>query len=249
MSSPALAATLLLSLFDPSGDTNGDGTYRLPPFLTQEERSSLDLRSLEAFSQSGKLLLKVGFSSLANPLGSSSGFSVPYLDVFIKTDVGGQTTLGDTGFKTPLNSGWQYHLVLTGFSQRLESQLKGATQPSSVPGTNWKVSTEGSKLVIATNLPAGKYAYWVLSSLFDPLTPKGYTEPSAQDGPYDLYASLPQSPHPVDVLLEGDQKAAYKRRVLEELGEVVDRRPIILLLVGALGLVLALWGTVKVWRR
>jgi len=248
MSSPAVAAALLLSLFDPSGDTSGDGTYRLPPFLTQEERSSLDLRSLEAFSQGGKLLLKVGFSSLANPLQSPSGFSVPYLDVFIKTDVGGQITLGDTGFKTPLNSGWQYHLTLTGFSQRLESQLKGAVQPSSVQAT-WKVSTEGSKVVIATDLPAGKYAYWVMSSLFDPLTPKGYAEPSAQDGPYDLYASLPQSPHPVDVLLEGDQKTAYAKRVLEELGEVVDRRPIILLLVGALGLVLALWGTVKVWRK
>ncbi len=249
MSSPALAATLLLSLFDPSGDVNGDGSYRLPTSLTQEERSSLDLRSMEAFSQGGKLLLKLGFSSLANPLRASSGFSVPYLDVFIKTDVGGQTTLGDTGFKTPLTSGWQYHLTLTGFSQRLESQLKGAIQPSSVPGTAWKVSTEGSKLVIATDLPAGKYAYWAMSSLFDPLTPKGYSVPSSGDGPYDLYASLPQSPHPVDVLLEGDQKAAYSKRVLEELGEVVDRRPIILLMLGALGLILALWGTFKVWRR
>lgn len=249
MSSLALAATLLLSLFDPSGDVNGDGTYRLPSSLSPQERSSLDLRSLEAFSQGGKLLLKLGFSSLTNPLEGPRGFSVPYLDLFIKTDVGGQTTLGKTGFKTRLNSGWQYHFSVSGFLQRLERQLTSETQPSSVTGADWKVTVEGSKIVIATDLPAGKYGYWLMSSVFDPLTPNGYKIPSAQDGPYDLFARVPQSPYPVDVLLEGSQSMSYSRRTLEELGEVIDRRPLILIFVGVLGLLVALWATFKVWRK
>jgi hypothetical protein len=245
----AVAATLLFSSFDTSGDFLGDGHYVLPQILTPLEQKSLDLRSLEVYNRSGKLELDVGFSSLQNVLNSPLGFSTNYLDIFIKTSVGGQTRLGDTGFNTPVSSGWQWHLTITPFQTRLERQIKNENAPRNQAASGIKIRSEGSRMVIQTQIPAGKYGYWITSRIFDPLSEKGYAVPSSDPNPNRLYSPIADSPAVVDLMAGGNPATAYLERTLEPLGEVIDRRPLFLLILIGVSLLFTLIATVQVWIR
>jgi hypothetical protein len=244
------ATALIFSSFDPSGDMLGDGRYVLPQTLTLEEQKSLDLRSLEVYNNGGKLELDVGFAGLQNPLSSPAGFSTNYLDLFIKTSVGGQTVLADTGFNTPPASGWQWHLNITPFQTRLERQIKGENKPRSQSTKGIKISSDGSRITIKTQIPAGKYGYWLTSRIFDPLSENGYAPPSSDPNPNRLYSPISNTPAVVDLMSSNKNPLeVYTTRTLEPLGEVIDRRPLFLLVLIGVSLLFTLIATVQVWIK
>lgn len=245
----ALAASLLLSAADPSGDAYGDGSYQLPTRFSSEERDSLDLRSFEVRDNAGFLQFEIGMGANANPLESPRGFSVPVIDVFIKTASGGVLELGDLGFSAPIGSGWQQHLRFSGFDTVLEELPQGADRPVRADASGIRIQAQGSRILVDTRIPSGEYSYWVASRVFDPLTPKGYQEPGLEAGPYTLSAPASGMPSAVDVLVEGPQAAAYRDRRLPAIGKLRDDRPYILLAIGAVSLLLAIVATIGAWRR
>ncbi|GGJ50863.1 hypothetical protein GCM10008938_41080 [Deinococcus roseus] len=237
----------MLNYPDPSGDHRGDGTYHLPENLTSTEQSSLDLRNFTASDDNGKLSLEVGLGALANPLKAPLGFSTAILDIFIKTRVGGSTTLGETGFETPPGQGWQYHLHLSGFNKDFYRVPK--LTPEKLKSDDIKVTPSGTTLQIQTPIPAGQYEYWVTVSLFDPLTPAGLVSPGNDNNPFHLTSALNNPPAPVDVLAQGDQGRAYIQRTLPPVGNLQDFRPWILLGMGILGVIGVVVATIMLMNR
>ncbi|GEM48584.1 hypothetical protein DC3_42190 [Deinococcus cellulosilyticus NBRC 106333 = KACC 11606] len=225
----------------------GDGTYHLPENLSATDRNSLDLRSFVASDEDGKLSLDIGLGGLSNPLDAPLGFSTPILDIFIKTRVGGSTTLGDTGFETPPGQGWQYHLHLSGFNK--EFYRVPRLTPEKLNPEDIKVSTSGTTIKVQTPIPAGQYEYWVTVSLFDPLTPAGLVTPVNDNNPYHLTSRLNNPPAPVDVLAQGDQSRSYIQRTLPPVGDLQDFRPWILLIMGTLGMVGVVISTIVLMNR
>ncbi len=242
-----LDAPPLLTLSDPVGDVRGDGSYTLPSALVGGIERSLDVRELRADNVGGKLVLTVGLGGTDNPWNAPRGFSAILLDVFVKTDYGGQLALGDTGFSAPPGSGWQRHYQVSGFATRAWAADKdGTVRPlGKVPD----VRLEGSALILATDLAAGSDSYWVTSRIYSPLTPKGFLEPQVDAGEAGLGAPRPGMPSPVDVLASGDQARLYAERVVPPSGQRRDRRPLILLGVAVGALLLTLVATVRAWRR
>ena len=247
----ALLAAALLTVPDPAGDARGDGTYTLP---TQPPISAaaLDLRELRADSVNGKLRLMVGLGAVQNPWNAPLGYSAGVLDIFVKSRLGGASDLGSLGFVTPPNDGWQYHLHFTGFGQTLDFVPDGSSRPvrKDVP---LPIRLNGSTLEIDTPIPAGQYSYWVTLGVYSPFTPDGLLRPSVSGGPASLVT--PRSgtgrgaaPLPVDVISGGDQTRAYTLGVLQPVGQTRDRRTILLLGLGAFGLLLTLIATIAVWR-
>ncbi|WP_243398335.1 glucodextranase DOMON-like domain-containing protein [Deinococcus koreensis] len=135
----SLLTAALLTIPDPAGDARGDGGYLLPqrPALTQD---ALDLRSFSAQPQGSGMRFTVSFGQLGNPWNAPSGFSAGVTDIFIKTGLGGQTRLDDTGLRVRGPGGWQYHLRITGFGSTLTQvrEFQGQTpsaqnQPAQTP--------------------------------------------------------------------------------------------------------------------
>lgn len=225
----------------------GDGTYHLPENLSVTDQNSLDLRNFTASDEEGKLSLEVGLGALSNPLKAPQGFSTAILDIFIKTRVGGSTTLGDTGFETPPGQGWQYHLHLSGFDRAFYRVPR--LTPEKLNADDIKVSTSGTTIKVQTPIPAGKYEYWVTVSLFDPLTPAGLVTPVNDTNPYHLTSRLNNPPAPLDVLATGDQGRSYIQRTLPPVGDLQDIRPWILLVMGFLGMVGVVIATIVLMNR
>lgn len=245
----ALAASLLLSLSDPIGDANGDGTYQLPSSLSDEQKASLDLRSFEAYNNNGSLQLEIGLSALANPLNSPMGFSVPEIDVYIKTALGGAHILGSSGFRTPNTSGWQYHIKINPFRARIFEQKEGQSKATerAIEDFKLKIETKGSKVIINSTISNTAYSYWVTTSLYDPLTPDGIQMAGTMAGPYTLATSLPHSPSAIDVLYEKRQSGLYATRVLPPIGKNEDHRPWFLLAIGMVAALVSLVLTAAIW--
>ncbi|MFD1730583.1 glucodextranase DOMON-like domain-containing protein [Deinococcus malanensis] len=198
---PLLTAALM-TFQDPVGDARGDGGYILPqrPALTEP---MLDLRSfsVQTVNQSGRRTMRliVGLGEIGNPWQAPSGFSANVTDIFVRTSVGGSRTLGDTGLQVRGPGGWQYHLRVTGFGSTLHAAPTEPGGPSVLLAAP-TVRVEGTRLVIDTGIPAGRYAYWVTSSVYSPLSSGGVMQPSESTSPLALQAARAGGPSPVDVL-------------------------------------------------
>ena len=243
----SLLAAALLTIPDAAGDTRGDGSYTLPthPPLSA---SSLDLRELKVETVGGKLRLTTGLGAIQNPWNAPLGYSAGVLDIFVKSRVGGASALAKLGFVTPAQQGWQYHIHLDGFGNSLEFVPDGQTraQPRSV---NLNVRLSGSAVVLDTPIPAGQYSYWVTMSVYSPFTPDGMLHPGTGGGSASLIAPRNDAPVPVDVISGSDQARAYTLGVLQPVGQTRDRRALLLLALGAAGLLTGLIATVRVWRK
>lgn len=233
-----------LTIPDPAGDARGDGGYILPtrPAVTEE---ALDLRSFSAEANGKTLRLTVSFGQLTNPWNAPSGFSAGVTDIFVKTGLGGQPKLADTGLRVRGPGGWQYHLRVTGFGSTLDSTDGTTVQHLAAP----TVQVQGTSLVMNSAVPAGNYAYWVTSSIYSPLTDSGILRPTQETGALTLQAGRADAPTPVDVLAASDDRQAYTDNTLAAVGQSADRSTWLLLGLGLLGLLLTIGATVAVWRR
>lgn len=246
-----LLLTALLVQPDATFDARGDGRYTLPAGLlgsTGLTEANYDLRELRAENVGGQLRLTVNLGALANPWQAPQGFSGPVLDLFVKTRIGGQPALAESGFSAPSGDGWQYHIRTDGFRTRWWTVRDGQTTPTE-RREPLQVSVSGTGVVFQTPIPAGRYSYWVTSSVFSPFASDGELRPSTDTGPQVLSAPLVGLPTPVDVLAGGDQTRAYESKVLAPVGEVRDRRSLGLLALAGLGLLGALIGSLLAWRR
>jgi len=243
------AQSVLLSVADPAGDVRGDGSYALPVTMRGLMERSLDLREFRVENHAGRLRLVVGMGGLDNPWESPRGFSAVMLDVYVKTDYGGKREIGEKeqDFVTPPGSGWQRHYRVTGFGTRAWTADRdgNAREDARLP----TVTAAGSAVVLDTNLPAGKYSYWVTARVYSPLTPEGFVPPEVGADEAGLGVARADAPSAVDVLYAGDQARAYQSHVLPATGELHDRRPLALLFLAAAGLVTAILATFRAWRR
>ena len=243
----SLLAAALLTIPDAAGDTRGDGSYTLPtrPPLSA---GAVDLRELKVESEGGKLRLTIGLGAIQNPWNAPLGYSAGVLDIFVKSRVGGASTLDTLGFVTPAQQGWQYHIHLNGFGSSLEFVPDGKTTPQP---RNVKLNARlsGSAIVLDTPIPAGQYSYWVTSSIYSPFSRDGLMHPGIGGGRSSLISPRNDSPLPVDVISGGEQAQAYALGVLRPVGETRDRRALLLLGLAAAGLLVGLIATVRVWRK
>lgn len=222
----------------------GDGSYRLPAPL-QQHADALSLRGFAAESDAGRLALTVRLGGVHDPWNAPLGYSAGVLDVFVKTERGGERELTGTGFSG--TQGWQYHLRVTPFGTRVyAAREQGVVELA--PQTA-RAELRGETLHIATTLPAGDHAYWVLLSAFNPLSPDGLLRPGSGGSPLSLQTGRPGMPTPVDLIAGGDRARSYALGTLAPVGEVRDPRPLLLLAVGVLALVLAALATASLIRR
>jgi hypothetical protein len=243
----SLLAAALLTIPDAAGDSRGDGSYTLPtrPPLSA---SALDLRELKVENEGGKLRLTIGLGAVQNPWNAPLGYSAGVIDIFVKSRLGGASPLAKTGFVTPPQQGWQYHIHLSGFGSSLEFVPDGKTVPQS-RSANLNARLSGSAVVIDTPIPSGQYSYWVTMSVYSPFTPDGVLHPGTGGGSASLIAPRNTGPVPVDVISGSDQARAYALGVLRPVGETRDRRALLLLALAAAGLLAGLIATVRVWRK
>lgn len=222
-----------LSIADPVDDAQGNGSYQLPT-LPAINADALDLRQ---FSVDGSpLQFVVTYGALQNPWNLKSGFSAGVTDIFVGTSETGVTSLPDLGLNVP--GGWTYHVRVTGANATLTHAVLQDDQVQMLALPAPLVSLEGTSLRIQTQIPAGKYAYWVTSSVYSPLTPHGIVQPSKSLSAIALRTSSLQDPAPVDMLAENN--TAYVTRVLEPVGFSTDSKPMILSGVGIAALLLSL---------
>ena len=229
-----------LTFADPAGDAHGDGGYLLPqrPLVSAE---ALDLRSFGAQPLGSGTRLTVGFGGHQNPWELASGFSAGVTDIFVKTDAGGERELPGLNLRTAGDGGWQYHVQVSGAGAFLE-QLRGERLTRLSPP---QVRMEGTELTIdVPQLPFGRHAYWVTSSVYTPLSRDGRLVPAATVNPSGVQANADRGPVPVDVLAAPGDRRAYTEGVLAAVGQTRDWRLTTLAGLGGLGLVvtaLSLW--------
>ncbi|GHG03150.1 hypothetical protein GCM10017783_14350 [Deinococcus piscis] len=254
----------LLRVTDPTGDAHGDGSAELPtqPALLPE---ALDLRSFEVWPRGRVLTFRTEFGTLQNPWNAPGGFSAQTLDIFIGTRSGGESTLADLNLRTE-GGGWQYHLRVTGQGAHWahasepagpETPGTGAAGPGVQPESAApalppppQVRTEGGNtLVIDTELPRGRYAYWVTSSVYSPMSAGGVLQPGGS-GPFSVRVPAGRAPVPVplDVLAEEASPQPFNLGQLAPVGRLNDFRPWLLWGLGLLGLTLAAGASISLWR-
>ena len=243
----AAAATILFSVSDPQGDAFGDGAYTLP--AARAEVAPLDLRTLTALDNAGKLELRLTMGRVQNLEAAPNGFSGPVIDVFMGVGRGGTRALADTGFTAPANRGWKYHLRLTPWLATITRDSSSSDLPDS---SGVKVAVQGASLVVDTGLPASSYTYWALVGLYDPLTPTGLARPQATPNPLKIVTSLENPPAALEVLSPSSQVGLYATRVVDPLNQpVLQTNP--LLFTAIAGVMLALgttiWGLFAPQRR
>lgn len=239
-----LLTAALLSFVDPAGDARGDGGYVLPtrPAISAD---ALDLRSFQAEPRGTGMRFVVGLGRIENPWNAPSGFSAGVTDIFVGSSLGRQRTLDDLRLQT-VGGGWDYHLRVTGFGSTLERAPDGGGAALPLPAP--EVHVEGSDLVIDAAVPPGRYAYWVTSSVYSPLTRDGVLRPVTTPGPTSLEAGRADAPVPVDVLLPSGDPTPYTQGTLPPVGQTRDTRILVLVALGGLGLLLVVTATVTLWR-
>lgn len=243
LSIPLLAAQITVT--DPAGDARGDGGYVLPtrPAITAE---MLDLRAFTADTTGQTMRFTVSFGQMGNPWNAPGGFSAGVTDIFVKGALGGQQVLADTGLRVRGQGGWQYHLRVTGVGATLtEANTLGRLTVRAAP----TVRVDGTSLVIDTDLPAGKYGYWVTSSVYTPLSTSGLLRAGPDVRPDALQAGRADAPTPVDVLAPAGDTQAFTNDTLAAVGETRDWVSIALIALGGAGLLVTVIATVFVWRR
>lgn len=273
----ARSAEPLLSISDPAGDALGKGAAHLPtqPAIRSE---ALDLLSFEVWPRGEFLTFRVKFAALDNPWNAPAGFSAQTLDIFVGTRTGGETRLADLNMGAA-GGGWQHHLRVTGFGGQWRAAPQGGSAEegvavsaspsaaSAAAATSAQanadaagpalpapqvLTAEGNTLVIHTQLPRGRYRYWVTSSVYSPFSAGGVLLPGGS-GPFTVtYPQSPQSdntvPVPLDVLAEEDSPQPFNLAALAPVGHLTDLRPWLLWGLGLLALALALVASVGLWR-
>jgi hypothetical protein len=213
----ALAAgAILFSVSDPANDALGDGAYTLPAAKT--DVSQLDIRTFSALDNNGKLELQLQMGRIQNPDQAPNGFSRPVLDVFVGTGRGGNNSLGGSGFGTRPNSGWYYWIRATpyGVTLRRDPSADFVQLPKNRTA---QAKVEGSSVVIQTDIPAGEYTYYAISSLYDSLTPSGVAQPQSEPSPLKLISPLENAPSALDILFENRQIVLWSSREVPPLNE------------------------------
>lgn len=238
---------LLAALFtftDPTGDAHGDGSYVLPgrPPLNAD---ALDLREFQAVPETGGLTFRVSLGAMQNPWNLPSGYSAGVTDIFVKSALGGVTTLTDLNLR--VKSGWQYHVRVSGASTSLQQVQADGQTITELPRP--EVAVEGTTLVIRTVIPPANYGYWVTNSLYSPFKPLGLVTPSNQADPGTLSAARANPAVPVDVLAPAEDYSAYSTGILAPVGQTRDARPWLLGGLALLGLVTAGMATFRRQRR
>lgn len=238
-----LLAALTFTITDPIGDAHGDGTYVLPtrPALSAD---ALDLREFTAQTDGKTMTFRVSFGAMQNPWQLPGGQSAAVTDIFVKTGLGGANTLPELNLN--VNEGWQYHVRVAGETATLDNVAADGKDISrqSPP----QVSVEGATLVVKTDIPAGKYGYWLTSSVYSPLTRTGLLAPGTQAGPAALSTARTNAPVPVDVLAPEGDFTAYTTHTLAAVGRARDDRPLLLGGLGGLGVLLTVSSTLRLWR-
>lgn len=223
---------------DPPGDAHGNGGYVLPS-RPAVQADALDLREFQV--QGTPLTFRVSYGSLQNPWNLPSGFSAAVTDIFVRTGTEGVKELPDLGLNVA--GGWTYHVRVTGAGATLQqATLQEGTAKLTTLAVP-QVTHEGTTLVIATQIPAGQYAYWVTSSVYTPLSPRGVLASSLQAGPGNLQITSPGDPAATDVLAPAEDRSAYSTHTLNSVGQVQDWRPLTLGATGVLGLLLTVLAT------
>lgn len=240
----------LLVFSDPAGDARGDGGYVLPtrPAVSEE---ALDLRAFRVepgqdSTRPDSTRFTVELGRIDNPWGVAAGFSAGVTDIFVGSRVGGQRALNGLNLQAT-GGGWTYHLRVSASGGTLEHHPEGAAQPVRLAAPT--VRRAGNALVIDAAIPPGRWAYWVTSSVYTPLSPDGVLRPVTVPGPARLQVARPDAPVPVDVLLPSGDPSPFTRGTLPPVGDRWDPRLLILAGLGGLGLLLVTWATVLVWRR
>ncbi|MEF2278752.1 glucodextranase DOMON-like domain-containing protein [Deinococcus sp. YIM 134068] len=241
-----LLTAALASFSDPAGDARGDGGYILPtrPAVSAE---ALDLRGFQARAGGSGMRFTVELGRIENPWGAPGGFSAGVTDIFVRTGVGGARTLDGLRLNVSGSGGWGYHLRVTGFGGTLRAAPEAGGEPTPLAAPTVRV--EGTNLVIDAAIPPGQYAYWVTSSVYSPFTPDGVLRPVTVPGPASLQAGREGAPVPVDVLLPSGDASPFTVGLLAPVGSTRDPRTLLLLGLGAFGLLTVLLATVAVWRR
>ena len=241
-----LPAALLLSVPDPAGDASGDGSYQLPA-RPAVSAAMLDLRLFKAENVGGKLQLSAALGAVGNSWQAPTGFSGFNLDIFVKTGPGGAGDLGNLGLRAVQPPGWQEHYHVNGFAaQHFSADAAGKVQLNRAAP---RVRLSGTDLIIGTDLPAGPYSYWVMTSLYTPFSPDGVARPGGDTSTSALRSAREGSPAPLDVLLSGDQTSVYTTGQLRAVGQVRDVRALSLLGLALAGLVAASILGLVAWRR
>ena len=160
--------------------------------------------------------------------------------------MGGQSDLEGLNLRAA-NGGWTYHLRVTGGGSTLIRAPEGSGPLETLAPP--VVRAEGNTLVIDAAVPPGKWAYWVASSVYSPLTPDGLLRPTTSAGPTHLQAARDDAPVPVDVLRPPGDTSPFTVGTLAAVGQTRDTRLLLLAALGGLGLLLVVVATVQVWRR
>ncbi len=249
LSSVLAAASILFSVSDPANDALGDGAYVLP--VAKRDVAQVDIRTFSALDNAGRLEFNIKMGRIQNPDQAPNGFSNPIIDVFIGTGRGGNTDLGASGFSTRPNSGWYYWIRATPWAVTLK-RADSADFVQLPANRTAKALVEGSSIVIKTDIPAGEYTYYAISSLYDSLTQKGVALPQPEASPLKLYSPLENAPSALDILFENRQIILWSTREVPPLNEPkLGTNPLIY--TGAAGLVLVLittiWGLFGLARR
>ncbi|SMB91928.1 glucodextranase DOMON-like domain-containing protein [Deinococcus hopiensis] len=240
-----LLTAALLTFADPAGDARGDGGYLLPtrPAVSAE---ALDLRAFRAEGQGAGSRFTVELGRVENPWGLPDGFSANVTDIFVGSALGGQRELDALNLQAT-TGGWTYHLRVTGGGSTLTYAPEGNGPEETL--TTPVVRVQGNALVIDAAVPPRRWAYWVTSSVYSPLTPDGLLRPVAAPGDTHLQAARDDAPVPVDVLGAASDTSPFTRGILAPVGQTRDDRLLILAALGGLGLLLVVLATLRVWRR
>ncbi len=234
------AGAILFSASDPQGDALGDGSYSLPS--ARRDAAQLDIRTFTALDNDGKLELQVSMGRIQNQDKAPNGFSNAVIDVFIGLGRGGNNNLNSSGFNTPPGKGWYYHIHVTPWVTTLkrDSSADGTALPKSRTA---QTSVSGANIIIKTDIPAGAYTYFAISSLYDSLSVTGVAQPQNQRSPLKLYSPIANAPSALDVLFENPQLGLYASKEVPALNEPkFETNP--LLYTGIIGVALVLITTI-----
>jgi hypothetical protein len=236
------AGAILFSTSDPQGDSLGDGSYSLPS--ARRDAAQLDLRTFTALDNNGKLELQISMGRIQNQDKASNGFSNAVIDVFVGLGRGGNNNLNGSGFSTSSSKGWYYHIRATPWTTIVKRDPR-ADSTSLPKSRTAQTRVDGANILIKTDIPAGAYTYFVLSSLYDSLSPNGVAQPQSERSPLKLYSPIANAPSALDVLFENPQLGLYASKEVPALNEPkFETNP--LLYTGIIGvaivLITTIWG-------
>ncbi len=222
----SLAVAALLSLIDPSGDTNGNGTLTAPSATLMREREAFDIVSVSV-PEADTFGLRVGMERV------SGTFPQAILEFYLTdTDTSGRQTetqtedgqtarpaalLPGSGMRLPTEQAWIYAVRMIGdraqLFDRRSGEIRNLTDAAGV-----RLERSGNTLTLTTPLPLPRhFSLYGMSGSFDPLSATGWRELRETTSPWGFAGT---QNHPVlDVVAERPalQQEALRLGVLPEI--------------------------------